>query len=415
MSRPAAATALRLRGEGFGRLWAQARAALERNGLRVDGTSVGLPDPTDAERAAIGALLGRHRRPAQTMRVDLGAVHAALVASPLGMGLLEWLESEGGRLIDRRAQAAADRSWDAAVWEVALGHTLADEPWFGDWVDGLRTDGLLKRLAPGSEDELLDDACAVLARLPVERPTALAILAGELTGDTKRLTDTGLATVVLRALAHRAGVERPRTASQRRALWVRFGVVDDDLSSHVLVLNLPGRGCDFLASWLADAAVFGEPFRITLRQLMNATELEVEPAVVRVCENPAILLEAANRLGDQASPLVCTEGQPSEACRVLLRQLAAHGCCIEAHADFDWDGLRIVGGLVADGATPWRFRATDYASAAERLGDRCEKLSGPAVETPWEPELAELLAAQRQRIFEEQVVDDLLADLSTPR
>jgi hypothetical protein len=74
---------------------------------------------------------------------------------------------------------------------------------------------------------------------------------------------------------------------------------------------------DFLAQWLADATTFGDPFRITLRQLMNATELAVEPALVRVCENPAVLLEAANRLGEGAAPLVCTEGQPSEACRLL--------------------------------------------------------------------------------------------------
>jgi uncharacterized protein (TIGR02679 family) len=406
----------RLRSEDYARLWQRSLAAVERNGLRPEGT-VSLPRPSDAERTAIGALLGRHRRPAASMRVDLAAVDAALQASPLASGLLAWLEAEHGPLRDRRAEAAADREWDEAVWEVALDHPLAQEAWYAAWIDGLRADGLLKRLAPGREDELLADACAVLSRLPVDR-VSLAVLASEVTGDTKRLTDTALAGVVLRGLAAWEAVDRPASAAQRRALWARFGVVEDDLSSHVLVLNLRADGLDALASWLSEAAGFGEPFRVTLRQLVNTTPGDCvfrtdrpQGSPVYVCENPAVVLEAANRLGEDSAPLVCTEGRRSEACDVLLRRLAADGCELRARGDFDWPGVQMAGALIDLGAAPWRFSADDYVSACEQSGDRSEPLAGKPVATPWDAALSDEMSRQGRRIFEEQMIEHLLADL----
>ena len=72
------------------------------------------------------------------------------------------------------------------------------------------------------------------------RPIALPALAAEITGDTKALNQgSAPATLVLRALALRAGVARPASAAQRRDLWDLAGVLVDDLASRVLVLNLP--------------------------------------------------------------------------------------------------------------------------------------------------------------------------------
>lgn len=408
-----------LTGPGYTRLWQRLRAHLERNGGDLRGT-VALPSPSDDERAAVGALLGTHRKPAKTLRVGVTAVDRALRGGALGLGLREWLESLDGPLRDRRAEAEDARARVAARWAFAATSDLAGDAWFADWLDGVRRDGLLTRFAPGGEDELLADAIATMERLPVtEGRVSLAVLASQVTGDTKRLTDTATATVVLRGLAHRAGVERPRTAGERRDLWARFGVVVDDLSSHVLVLNLRTRGTTMVASWLSDAALVGEPFRLTLRQLVDAGGPFAVPAVVHVCENPAVVIEAAERLGERCQPLVCTEGHPSDAVRVLLRELVAAGCDLRVHADLDAAGTRIVAAVLAradaqrpGSATPWRMGAADYEAAVAAL-PALEPLEAEVPPTPWDPHLATAMAVHGVRVFEEQVVDDLLDDLRT--
>ncbi|MDZ7732569.1 MAG: TIGR02679 family protein [Acidimicrobiia bacterium] len=208
------------------------------------------------------------------------------------------------------------------------------------------------------------------------------------------------------------GPAPPRNAA---ALWARFGVRWDDLSTQVLVLNLPGRGIDQIAAWLGEAARFGEPFRLTLRQLMGA-DLEVAPGRVRICENPAVVTTAADELAEDAAPLVCTEGQPSSACHLLLEVLTAQGCRLAHRGDFDWAGLRIAGALAErHRVAPWRFGAGDYARAADAVGERAAPLSGSPVESPWDPDLAETMTRRGRAIYEEQVIDDLLADLDTRR
>lgn len=406
--------ARRLAGPEYARLWERARARLERNGLHLD-TTVSLPDPSDEERRALAGLLGRPRLPAKSTRVALTDVDRALRGGALGAGLVDWLGELGGPLRDRRSERAREETRMERVWTTAEEHPLAVAPWVSAWLEDLRRDGLLKRLAPGTEDELLDDALAVLARLPCDE-VALPVLAGVATGDSKRLTDSALATVVERGLAAWAGVPRPRTAGERRSLWARFGVVFDDLSSQVLVLDLPARGIGMAARWLSDARTAGEPFRVTLRQLVNSDGLEFESEPVRICENVAVVMEAANQLGSDCGALVCTEGQPSEACHRLLGALRDAGCRLSYHGDFDWPGVRMVAAMVErHAAAPWRMAAGDYESALSEAGDHAPALGGTACATPWDPRLAESMTAAGRAVLEEHVLDDLLSDLAVGR
>jgi hypothetical protein len=90
-------------------------------------------------------------------------------------------------------------------------------------------------------------------------PIALPALAAHITGDTKALSrGTGLATLVLRALALQTGSPRPVTAGERRELWDRPGVLVDDLASRVLVLNLPAEGTG-PGQWPGGAARYAVP------------------------------------------------------------------------------------------------------------------------------------------------------------
>jgi uncharacterized protein (TIGR02679 family) len=191
--------------------------------------------------------------------------------------------------------------------------------------------------------------------------------------------------------------------------------VPDDLASQVLVLNLPVRPTSRgLGAWLADAAQVGEPLRVTLHQL---TRWRLEPAAaapVHVCENPAVVRAAAQRLGARAAPVVCTEGRPSVAAVRLLDGVAAGGSPLQVRADFDWGGLRIAGSLLdRPGARPWRFTTDDYEAALGcRSGRTAARLSGAPAVSPWDPALAPAMARTGEVVYEEEMLDDLVDDLA---
>jgi uncharacterized protein (TIGR02679 family) len=132
-----------------------------------------------------------------------------------------------------------------------------------------------------------------------------------------------------------------------------YGVDCDPVSSRVLVLNLRIRG-NAACARLTEAAG-SEPLWLTWRSL-NGTFRTDDPDVF-VCENPSVLIAAADTLGDRSRPLVCTNGRPSAAATRLLTRLAASGATLHVRADDDPAGQEIVSGLQS--AIPslrlWRF------------------------------------------------------------
>jgi uncharacterized protein (TIGR02679 family) len=78
---------------------------------------------------------------------------------------------------------------------------------------------------------------------------------------------------------------------------------------------------------------------------------------VYVCENPSVLIAAADRLGSRCLPLVCTNGRPSAATRRLLAGVASGDTVLHVRADQDNAGREIVSGLTAaiPGMRLWRF------------------------------------------------------------
>lgn len=55
-----------------------------------------------------------------------------------------------------------------------------------------------------------------------------------------------------------------------------------------------------------------------------------------ICENPSVVVEAANRLGTASASLICATTHPGAAATVLLRQLGATGARLRYDGDFDW-------------------------------------------------------------------------------
>ncbi len=127
-----------------------------------------------------------------------------------------------------------------------------------------------------------------------------------------------------------------------------------------------------------------------------------------ICENVNVPAAAANRLAARSAPLVCTDGQPKTAARVLLSALAAAGARLVYHGDFDWPGVRIAN-LMAErhGAAPWRMSAADYRAAPDGA-----PLRGKPVAARWDADLAPAMTARGLSVHEEQVLDALLADLA---
>jgi uncharacterized protein (TIGR02679 family) len=399
-----------LGGPALARLRARLRARLE-HGEPLTGRVV-LLAPSPEERTAIERLFGRLTR-GEALHVDLDALAALLRAAGLGPDLATALLELEGPVADLRAQRrVSEASW-RAVFEEARSRLGPGSRWL-PWIDNLEATGLLRRLAAGAPTRgaaLIRSAGAVLDRLPAPA-SPLAELAAAAVGDSHAL-DAGAAvgTVVLRALARLVGAQGPSDPEERRAMWASHGVLVDELSAPVLVLNLPASASGGTDRALALAWELGEPTRLSTRQLLRDPPA-IAPALIPertvfVCENPSIVAAAADRLGRRCRPLLCTEGQPKTALRMLIGQLKASGLRLAYHGDFDWAGIQI-GNLMMSRfeARPWCFGTADYLAAADGAA-----LTGNGVVPAWDPRLAEAMRTRGRAVHEEAVLAQLLGAL----
>lgn len=408
-----AATDAYLRKPAFARLWQAARDAHERNG-GLAGQAI-LHRLSEEEAAALNGLL-RRRRPLRAggqLRLGLRALDQTLreFACPLE----QLLVTVSGNLANRPAQREQVARREAALWAELAAEAAAADTRLPAVVDELQRTGLLKRLARGSELALGRQAIAVLARIvEAEHKTIdIAVLAAAVCGDAKSLNDgQPLATIVLRALALLTGAQMPANAAERRELWERHGVVCDPLSSHVLCLNLPVASQPGIGTAVAAYRDAGEPMRLTLRALRRFP-LRLEPrSTIFVCENPTVVSAAAEALGPDCAPLVCTEGRPALAVHRLLEQAASDNCQLRYHGDFDWPGVAMATDAVHRyRAAPWRLAACDYRAALASHAP-AKRLEGAGSPAPWDPDLQPAMWAAGLVVEEEAVIADLLADLT---
>lgn len=396
------------------RLLDAARKSLERTGGDLSRT-VTVKTPDDRERRAIIGITGQYRpEGVSVLAVRLTDLDHA-VREATGHGLILLLETLGPPLKDRPAERQRLTLGREAAIRSAEESFLNANGWYQSWLAELAADGTLTRLVNAGETEQVRLAARVLEWIQRRgelkaAPAQLAELAAAITGDTKALNHgTGLATLVLRALAARLGADRPRTTEERRDLWDRNGVIVDDLASRVLVLNLAASGVG-LGEWLTSARAHGTPFYVTLHQLVTMPITVTRPCLVHVCENPAVLRRAAAQLGSSARPLICTEGQPSTAFHRIAGAVTRAGGELSYHGDFDWPGVAIAAGVISrHGARPWRFGAADYEDA---VSEGAVRLAGVPQPTPWDPSLADLMKAHGRAVYEESVAGRLVADLA---
>jgi len=385
------------------------RSRLER-GEPIDGT-VTLVGATPAQRRAAARLLGRSVGRGTSLSVPLPAVAAELWRAAAAPDLVSAVEAIRGPVRNLAAERAADlRRWGDALTEVRASR-LSQHAWYREWLDAISRDGTVTRLIRQGHANVIGQAVAVLEHLPngPEPGTAvLTTLATGATGDERALTEGPLAQLVLRALAAREGVAVPASREAEQALWSAAGVVADDLASQVLVLNLRSGG-EPVGRWLTEAAEAGQPFRLTLRQIIAAPVLPWALEIF-VCSGTALMGAAADQLGAACPAVVCTEGEPSVACARLLESAVSSGSAVRWHADFSWPGLRGTATAIRRlRAQPWLMAAGDYQAA---LATGSDPLRGRAEPSPWDPRLAELMRMTGRAVHEERVLPGLLAELA---
>lgn len=383
-------------------VWKAVHARLS-SGLPVSRVRVG---PLDSEQqTAVADLLGLARFPGQypnivlaqldeTLREVVGAEAREVVARLVG--------PIGNRAEDRRKAAEAR----AGLWDWLDSHpVVAAQPALRSWTSSVRRAGLIDSSVERTRLEL-ERSLRVLSELPAAG-VPLPVFADSVLDATHALDDgTRTASLVLKALTAIYDVPPPTDAPERRALWERAGIADDELSSTVLVAGLQIPGDHVVGRILQACRDAGTAAVLTLQQL-RATRLAAAPSTVWVFENPSVLALALARFGSSCPPLVCTSGWPSSAGVALLKQLAQKGTTLYYHGDFDGDGLRIAANVVArTGAKPWRMTSADYLAAVA---------DGPPVgrvaPAPWDAELAIHMEEQGKTVPEERVADSLLAEI----
>jgi uncharacterized protein (TIGR02679 family) len=336
---------------GPAKVLAAARQRLEAgHGMAGSPLRVSL---TVDERGQVGKLLGT-KWLLSGRQVGMKALSDAV--ETLGADLVSMLTTADGPLRNRpleraaTAQAAENERVQAATALAAAG--VPD----GSAAAWLTRRGL-PRAGSGQLLELSERCATVWRKLPGSSSAGstvlLTVLAADALGDPHALDrGSALAAGVLRLL----GDDMPDTAESWRTSWEEVGVVCDPVSSRVLVLNLPLDG-DAAACRLT-AAAGAEPLWLTWRSLSGPFQCAM-PSVY-VCENPSVLIAAADRLGGQSLPLVCMNGRPSAAAQRLLASLADNGTALHIRADNDTAGQDIVSRLQAaiTGTHLWRYSLT---------------------------------------------------------
>lgn len=365
------------------------------------------------ERSAIDALFGRKSTRGAALRVDLDELAGALREAGICDDLSAAVSVLRGQVVDRRALAEKCTVAWAEVWRAAA-EDFAGQPVLHAWLSKLDRLGLVRRLCgnePAVGAALLRELATVVNALPA-RAEPLAAFAARLLGDAHAL-DPGppRATLAVRAAARLGGIHFEDGAEGRRAAWASVGVMCDELSTPVLVFNLPAAGETTLGNLLRTASSAGEPVHVSLRMLLRhplASGEGLRGRDIFACENPTIVALAAARLGVGCAPLVCVNGQFATPALVLLRQLRAAGARLRYHGDFDPAGLAIARRVMAEsGALPWRLGRADYAAAPKGV-----KFVGCLGPTPWDPALREAMHDSRETVHEEAVFESLAEDLA---
>ncbi len=356
------------------------QAALKRY-LRTGHLGRSRPDLSAETWLALSRLTGQNS--GQTL--DLAVLDAALRRSRYAVGLLAVLEALGTPMVIRRqTRETLEGRWAAL---------LADVP-DADWQKALSRDEagatlLRAELKAGSEaDQLVQLVTQALGAARSET-LSFPVLAARLSGNAHALDLDTTAGKVFRAALQGLHVPVP---------------LRDGVSSTVLIANI--RGPDWLD------ALAGHCLALPWREVQTLDEVYVAGNRLWVVENPSVFeaLHAARPF----APLLCTSGQPKTAAAALLARLPA-STTVYLNCDLDLGGLRIAAHLMRSVALdwrPWRMDAAAHALASGRGPAPLKGAAGLAGYAAQFPGLVAALQESGQGAHQENLLPELLADVS---
>ena len=383
--------------------WDEVRLRLERNSFDWRGRMTIPPMPATA-RLTLDAVTGRKLK----SQISLGELEAGLVRLGAGSGLPDVLNALGHPVSPERAEQRARRLQSEAARDAA--RTAVDswpEAWAVDWISSTIRAGLLANLDDTQARQLVASVRTVLDALaePRRDPISRVDLAARHLGSSHAL-DSGsrLERAVTRALSLAAETD------DHRDLWEQAGAHTDLVSGPALTWNLRLAPDHALTAAVASSTALGAPFLFTQLALRRCPIRVAAGEIVVAVENPRVVEYAAQTGAD--ATLICTNGNPSGAVRMLIDQLLGAGAIVRYHGDFDAAGLAICSRMLALGLMPWRMHSADYLTALDDA-DRDEvelpvdDQKSPA--TPWDPSLAATFDRHRRIVHEERLLQTILA------
>jgi uncharacterized protein (TIGR02679 family) len=399
-----------LGGSDLAELRKRIRRHFERANLEGPSYMLRLGELSAREYEVLASLMGRRMRHASSIRLDLAAIDMALSRAGIAPSLksaIEVLDGPITHLPTARTEAVA--GWSSVV-------EGAKHPDLARLLGSPKGLGLVKRLSKQDvaiASQLRERADLVLHHVPFGgRPRAQT--AAEILGDAHALDDGQPTATLILAVLRQSELKIPNLSEtdlleeeRVRTVWARAGVLVNELARPAMFLNVPVQGG---ATLMARA---GEPGYASLRLLLRSPPpLAVAHRDVYICENPNLVAIAADEIGVQCAPLVCTDGMPAAAQRVFLTQLARAGAFLHYHGDFDWPGLTIANFVIRSfGAKSWRFCARDYVDHV--VSPMAQRLVGKPAAAHWDSSLAPAMQARGLAIPEEAIAPVLLRDLQT--
>jgi uncharacterized protein (TIGR02679 family) len=382
-------------------LWTQLADAADRRGdqdLLAGTVSVTPPDNAAARAAATGLLGRRHIHAGRAIRVDLSRLATAL--APMTPGALA--AHGAGRRLALRALSRASRVAHEERLRAELGALVpgveTDEAWAA-----LRRARWVRRLIECEDGTALVTATAgVIARLPAagDPPIDRRILARAATGSPHGL-DSGRPVAAL-VLAVLGSIGRVPASAPTRVRWAAVGVAYDDITGGLTVVGITPVG------WSVPP---GEPVTLPPRVLASCDWPQGNGTIVFVTENPSVLGAATDISG---AYVICTSGTPSQIEVDALGRLDGRGWRLLVRADFDDAGINHVNAVLtaAPNAEPWRMSSADYLRGVEDTDVHIPLRVDLLGLTPWDPGLGTAMELQGIAVYEEDYMDDLVADIA---
>lgn len=203
----------------------------------------------------------------------------------------------------------------------------------------------------------------------------------------------------------------------RRQIYRRAGIKDDDISSDVIVFAQP-------------FTQFSAVSKLTLRQI-EMMSVWPEYSALYVVENPSIfstlvdeaigILEAKGILFEEVPSdfpiMICSSGQPSDAVILFIRNclLANTQCKMYYSGDFDLPGIQIAIGMekrFRDAFLHWHMNSDTYKQYAQKglVFSEEDKKQLKEIQVRWSSDMGTDMEKRGIKCYHEAIIHELNAD-----